>query len=237
MRFAWPALSRETGRIVFFSDLHFWRQRPERIPLLREAIAAEEPDWLLFGGDLCRYLTDLREAVAALGTLTARRGVFAIPGNRERAHCWLPPAFWPTRFAQAGCRFLRNEVLDLGPLVLAGLDDPRHGQPDPAVLAGWQTVGKPILTLWHSPDGPAAASGQFLGDLVLAGHTHGGQFRFPLIGPLYTSSHYGRQFDRGWYERTDGTRLYVTTGCGETGTPRLRRRLLCPPEIVVLQPE
>ncbi len=204
--------------------------------MLREAIAAEDPDWLLFGGDLCRHLTDLAEAVAALGTLTARRGAFAVPGNRERAHCWLPDDFWPGRFAQAGFRYLQNAALDLGPFLLAGLDDPRYGQPDPTVLDPCRTAGKPVLTLWHSPDGPAAASGQYLGDLVLAGHTHGGQLRFPLLGPLYTSSLYGRQFDRDWFERTDGTRLYVTTGCGETGTPLLRRRLLCPPEIVVLQP-
>jgi len=191
---------------------------------------------LLFGGDLCRHLTDLSGALAALGQLRARRGAFAIPGNRERAHSWLPPNFWPTRFAQAGFRFLLNEAVDLGPLALAGLDDPRHGQPDPTVLEPWQNAGKPLLTLWHSPDGPAGADGQFLGDLVLAGHTHGGQIRLPLIGPLYTSSGYGRQFDCGWFERTDGTRLCVTTGCGETGTDLFRRRLLCPPEIVVLHP-
>jgi len=236
VRHPWPALAPDAGRIVFFSDLHHWRARPERLALLETAIAAESPDWLLFGGDLCRHLTDLDDALAGLARMRARRGAFAIPGNRERAHLWLPHEFWAGRFARAGFRLLNNETADLGPLVLAGLDDQRHGTPFPALLDGLRDSPKPVLSLWHSPDGPAGAAGHFLGHLVLAGHTHGGQFRFPLIGPVYTSSAYGRQFDQGWFERADGTRLYVTAGCGETGTPRLRRRLLCPPEILVLHP-
>lgn len=176
-------------------------------------------------------------ALAGLARLRARRGAFAILGNRERAHSWLPEPFWPEQFAKAGFRLLKNETADLGPLILAGQDDQRHGQPFPGLLDGLRDSPKPVLALWHSPDGPAGAASHFLGHLVLAGHTHGGQFRFPLIGPVYTSSIYGRQFDQGWFERDDGARLYVTTGCGETGTPLLRRRLLCPPEILVLHSE
>ena len=86
----------------------------------------------------------------------------------------------------------------------------------------------------HSPDAAVNAGLCDLGDLVLAGHTHGGQIRLPWFGALYASSRYGRAFDRGWFLRRDGLRMLVTAGAGETGGGLFRQRLLCPPEIVVL---
>jgi len=222
-------------KVVFFSDLHYWHGRAERLPKLVDTINAEEPDWILFGGDLCCHLSDLEPALEGLSALRAKQGKLAVPGNRERGHCWLPEHFWQETFASIGFNYLCNEARDLGPFLVAGLDDPRHGSPRTDILRACREAGKPVLVLWHSPDGPAGTGSEYMGDLVLAGHTHGGQFRFPLIGAVYTSSIYGRQFDRGWFERTDGTLLYVSAGCGETGTPWLRHRLFCPPEIVVLR--
>jgi predicted MPP superfamily phosphohydrolase len=233
--YPWEPLRGTDQRLVFFSDLHFWRKRPERLPLVVEAINAEEPDWILFGGDLCRHLSDLAPALAALAPLRAKSGKIAVPGNRETAHTWLPQEFWPQTFDKVGFRYLVNEAIEAGPMLVAGLDDPRHGDPRPRILDTCRDDGRPVLTLCHSPDGTVGDEGQDIGDLVLSGHTHGGQFRIPWFGAIYTSSAYGRQFDCGWFERSDGTRLHVCRGCGETGTPLLRRRIFCPPEILVLQ--
>ena len=233
--YPWPGLAGTARRLLFFSDLHFWRRAPERLPLLVGSVNAQEPDWIVFGGDLCRHLTDLEPALAGLADMRARRGKFAVPGNRERGHGWLPPDFWHKAFAQAGFSYLCNETADLGPCRIAGLDDPRHGDPAPDLLPSCRGSGKPVILVWHSPDGPVGLGDEYIGDLVLAGHTHGGQFRLPLFGAIYTSSRYGRQFDRGWFARSDGTRLLVAAGCGETGAGWLRRRLFCPPEIVVLE--
>ena len=232
--YPWPHLAGISQKLVFFSDLHYWHGRPTRLPELVDTINAEEPDWILFGGDLCCHLTDLEPALDGLSALRAKQGKLAVPGNRECAHSWLPERFWQDTFARIGFTYLRNEAKDLGPFLVAGLDAPRHGSPRTDILPACREAGKPVLVLWHSPDGPAGSSSEDIGDLVLTGHTHGGQFRLPLIGAIYTSSIYGRQFDKGWFERTDGTLLYVSTGCGETGAPWLRRRILCPPEIVVL---
>lgn len=89
------------------------------------------------------------------------------------------------------------------------------------------------LLLYHSPDlMPEAARAGV--DLFLAGHTHGGQIRLPLIGALVTSSIYWKRYEMGLY--TEGhTRLYVSRGIGMEGLGAPRARFLCPPEIELFE--
>ena len=222
--------------LVFLSDLH-WNQRTEQgSEALVAAINAENADWLVFGGDLARYLEYVPAATRVLRALEARRGKIAVLGNRETALYWLPPTFWRARYAEADFRLLVNTTWSdpqaRTPL-FAGLDDGRHGTPQAQCLLPEAGTEFRVLVA-HSPDtvveaGPEAR----VGNLVLAGHTHGGQIRVPLLGAVCTSSVYGRQFDRGWFKRRqDGTRLYVTSGSGETGIDPLRRRVLCPAEVM-----
>jgi hypothetical protein len=91
------------------------------------------------------------------------------------------------------------------------------------------------LLLYHSPDlAPEAAA---LGvDLMLSGHTHGGQVRLPWFGALYTSSLYGKRYEAGRYALGRGT-LYVSRGIGMEGKGAPRVRFLCPPEIVLWEIE
>ncbi len=94
-----------------------------------------------------------------------------------------------------------------------------RGVPDEAVT----------VLLAHSPDiilEPAA-----LGmDLVLSGHTHGGQVRLPLIGPLYVNTELGKAYHQGLH-RFGGSWLYVNRGVGTRGLPI---RFLCPPELTII---
>src|SRR5690606_28729056 len=71
-------------------------------------------------------------------------------------------------------------------------------------------------------------------DLYLCGHTHGGQVRLPLIGPLVTSSKLGRRYVMGLY-REGRTHLYVSRGVGFEGLGAPRVRFLCPPEITLIR--
>ena len=86
-------------------------------------------------------------------------------------------------------------------LWVAGVDDLTQGQPDLAAALAGVPAGAPVILLAHNPDtwlDPAIARA----DLVLAGHTHGGQFRLPLIGALHTQGTYlSRQRPAGWFER------------------------------------
>jgi len=100
-------------------------------------------------------------------------------------------------------------------LWVAGVDDFTEGRPDlQAALAG-VPAGAPLILLSHNPDvwlDPLVSRA----DLVLAGHTHGGQVRLPLVGAAHTQgTHLTRRRPAGWFRR-GGTRMFVTRGLGES---------------------
>jgi predicted MPP superfamily phosphohydrolase len=115
-------------------------------------------------------------------------------------------------------------------LWIAGVDDLTQGQPDlTAALAG-VPAGAPVILLAHNPDAwldPTIARA----DLVLAGHTHGGQFRVPWIGALHTQGTYlSRQRPAGWFER-GRSRMFVSRGLGES----FPFRFGAPPQAVLIR--
>ena len=67
-------------------------------------------------------------------------------------------------------------------------------------------------------------------DLVLSGHTHGGQVVFPFVGAPVTSSRYGQKYVQG-LRQGPSARVFVTRGVGTTGLPM---RFGCPPEVVLI---
>ena len=224
-------------RIAFFSDLHWDRRLAGRKLPLAETVNEAAPDWILFGGDLTRFLESAASARELLARMTARRGKLAVLGNWERRHTWRPVSFWRTLYRSAGFRLLVNEACtdtEPGQPVFVGNDDPRHGtpaceRPERRAADGF------VVRLTHSPDAAAVPGTPLSGNLILAGHTHAGQIRLPGFGALYTSSRFGKTFEYGWYRRRpDGARLYVTAGVGCTGWAPLRRRILCRPELVIL---
>jgi len=85
------------------------------------------------------------------------------------------------------------------------------------------------ILLAHSPDQiwEAQEAGT---ELMLAGHTHGGQVRLPLIGPLYINTDLGRTYEAGLFQ-FGSTWLYINRGLG---TRDLAVRFLCPPEITLI---
>ena len=234
-RFARPGRT----RIVFISDLH-WNGRQWPIyRKLAENINELDADWIAFGGDLSVFMDTVQDALDWLATLNAKRGKIAVKGNRESPISWLDDKFWRTAYKRAGYVFLCNQrIVDLNAHVaFYGIDDRRFGKPDwtPA-----QTSDNPFFTvsLSHNPDAAADAPlSTFIGDIVLCGHTHGGQLNLPFWGPIYSSSSYGRQFVHGWQQRDDGALCLTSSGIGESGFGILRHRLLCPREFVMLDIE
>ncbi len=223
-------------RVAFLTDLHLGpymgrKQLEEWV----EATVALAPDVVLLGGDLVdqMYAGDLREVVELLPLLSSPLGVYAVLGNHDRTkYRRLGPL--EDALQAAGVTLLRNEgTLIRDDLYLAGLDDWRTGHPDAARALAAAPVGEngdhaARLFLSHNPDAiPHLPEGI---DLLLAGHTHGGQVRLPLIGPLVTSSEYGRRFAEGWVDAP--MPAFVSRGLGVSMLPF---RLFCPPELVLLE--
>jgi hypothetical protein len=117
---------------------------------------------------------------------------------------------------------------------LAGLDDPLEGDPKPdlAIPARIRNIpNEPVVMLCHAPDYAddllAHPAGKSI-KLMLSGHTHGGQVRFPIVGATELPP-LGKKYVEGWF-RLGGLQLYVNRGLGAVGVPF---RFDCPPEITL----
>ena len=112
---------------------------------------------------------------------------------------------------------------------LAGLGSACTGDADLArALPRGATANEPVLLMAHEPDIlPEVA--RYKVDLMLSGHTHGGQVRIPFLPPLNLPD-YGRNYVEGLF-RLGQTQLYVNRGIGAVGVPF---RFRCPPEITVI---
>ncbi len=87
------------------------------------------------------------------------------------------------------------------------------------------------ILLYHSPDLVYELKPEHQVNLMLSGHTHGGQVRFPIHGAIFTGSLYGRKLQQGLYRIYD-TLLYISRGIGLEGMGAPRVRFLCSPEII-----
>lgn len=232
-------------RILFFSDLHIRPQTAACFPFpfrwngieaIRKFLleTAEEcrPEHIFFGGDMMAYASSLPDCLELFRSLSCPGWKAGVYGNWDLMRPWLPKRFWQQALERAGLRLLVNEALCRKELRLFGLDDVRKGSPEytvPEKRFPFECV------LAHNPDTvPQALSSEMLHgiDLILCGHTHGGQIRIPGFGALMCSSRYWKKFEYGLYEnRHTGTRLLVSAGLGVTF---IRRRIFCPPEAVII---
>jgi predicted MPP superfamily phosphohydrolase len=135
---------------------------------------------------------------------------------------------------EAGITVLHNEgrrVLANGQsLWIAGCDSAWAGHADMQAAMLGKLPGEACLALIHEPD-LAFEAGELGGDLILAGHTHGGQVQFPLVGALYTLRMDPRILIAAGFQRIEEALLHITTGLGHTIPLRFR----CPPEVVWLE--
>lgn len=219
--------------IAHLTDIHRGSYVPEDfVRRAAEATTAAEPDLIVLTGDyVTRSTRFMASGAAALARLNAPCGTLAVLGNHDH---WTDPDVVSHLLRQtAGARVLKNEtefVIRSGEqLAIAGLDDPVTKNHDLNAALATIPEGCPTVMLAHTPDitPPAAERGV---DLVLAGHTHGGQVVLPWIGPPIVNSKYGRRFAAG-LKQVRETQVYTNRGVGMAIVPF---RVNCPPEVALI---
>ncbi len=215
-------------RIVQVSDIHHGGpdMPTARVAGIVAQVNALHPDLVALTGDynggkfFDADTGNLDTGVRPLKGLHARLGVFAVRGNHD------DPYWTPRVLPRYHMTYLENAHADAGPVTVAGVDDLETGTPDVARALRGVPPGKPVIMLMHEPDGFAAVPRGVA--LTLAGHTHGGQIRLPLVGALVTHTGFG--YVHGRFD-VDGRTLVVSSGVGTSALP-IRRGV--PPEVVLV---
>lgn len=225
-----PALDGLT--ILHLTDLHLYAGLHPAARRVMSLAAELAPDLTIVTGDLVEHTAQLRELTPWLAACRGRLATVVTLGNWEHQVGVTAEAMERTA-AAAGATVLYNRSLAVerggARLAIIGLDDARAGAPDPEGALRDAAPGAPQLWAFHAPGYADLLRTRGLPRpaLALAGHTHGGQIRPPLLPPI-TPPASGR-FVAGWYRDTFGP-LYVSGGIGTSG---IRARFRCPPEIGV----
>jgi len=203
-----PSLAADTDglRFLVVSDLHC--NSPEKLNLIKSAFEKlnnEIFDAVLVLGDLSENSRMLPEIIGALASLPNRRGIFLVRGNHDFEDG--RQILIEDLAKQHSIKILSNtscRIAELG-IELVGLEyPPDHTQIPPE-------SGRNIrFGLTHTPDNIILFSRLGV-DIVVAGHTHAGWFRLPVLGPLLVPSRLGRFLNKGWFKRGN-TLMYVTSG-------------------------
>ena len=230
---------REPVRLVLLTDLHSCAYGAGQRKLL-DAVEAQHPDLVLLGGDIVDDDPSLDEenAWTVVRALAERYPTFYVTGNHE---------FWggrpeelKRRMEAYGATVLEGAcetvIFQGQPLGICGVDDPAVGeeswevQLDRAAAEADPDYFNILLT--HRPERVDRYEGRGF-DLVLAGHTHGGQWRIPglLNGLLAPNQGFFPQYAGGRYQIGESA-LIISRGLAREST-RIPR-LFDPPEVVVV---
>lgn len=236
-------------RIVQISDIHVGNLIGERyLHFTVDLIKNARPDYIVVTGDIIdnnnaflpvaqRYFARLASLVGNLNATTAAPRLVGVLGNHDLIDDGFTAA---VGLAHSGLYILRNEVLILrrgkGTLQLAGLDYPPLGRGRSEIMQRYfqelqqkRQVVTPLVLLNHNPADFEYLKTQNI-DLVLSGHTHGGQINFTRSQSTLVNA-------AGWVYKyyvdhyiEQGSQLYVNRGLGHWFPLRVN----CPPEITVI---
>jgi predicted MPP superfamily phosphohydrolase len=253
-----PALGSAPGmlRVLHLSDLHLLPGQDRKVAFVRSCLEAA-PDLVVLTGDVLGHPDVIDDAAAAL-TLPAGVPGLLVLGSND----FFGPTFKnPLRYFSGPSRVHRGRRLDTGALVrglqgagwtlmdnrrepvttpagvvdAAGLGDP-HMRRDRAAAVDWSRPDQDRalrLGLVHAPYLRALDRFDRSGfDLVLAGHTHGGQVRVPWLGPLVVNCDLPLSQARGLSRHGVGLWLHVSAGLGHSRFAPLR--FACRPEATML---
>jgi len=215
-------------RIIHISDTHFGSSIYD-VNSLVKLIRELDPDIIFHTGDLITTMDGLGMGVSFMNRLSDISPVYIVAGNHDHWSGLGSDGMKEKLGSFENIYVLNNEAVRYRGIWIIRVDDPYTYHDDLSkALESVSGDGLKIL-LAHSPQIIGKVHNDI--DLILAGHTHGGQIRIPFIGPLWVPlPREYRRYDYGLFE-VDGLRMFVTRGIGTTFYPI---RFNCPPEVLLL---
>jgi predicted MPP superfamily phosphohydrolase len=242
--------------VLHLSDLHLTPGQTDKIAWVN-ALADLSPDFVVGTGDFLAHPDSVAPLGAALGALLEVPGAFVLgsndyfspgvgnplaylrgPSDREQGEPDLPWQDLISVLSAGGWADLTNRhdmmVVNRDLIDMRGVDDPHIGRDDYSAVAGpFDPTAALRLGVTHAPYlrviDAMAADGT---DLILAGHTHGGQVCIPGYGALVTNCDLDTARVKGLSRHNDSM-MHVSAGLGTS--PFAPVRLACPPEATLLQ--
>lgn len=228
-------------RIAQLSDIHY--EQYTEPSFVREVVAQVNrlaPDLVLLTGDYVSEgpLPQAESERTSYSCAKALAGIhcpqrWCVLGNHDVT---VGSAIVIDAFQSHGFPVLENRHVpferDGARLWIAGVEDfgLRHPDLDLAAPRGLQSAQEPVILLGHEPDYADQVVQHGGVDLMLSGHTHGGQVRLPYVGAIYTPP-LGRKYVEGLFHLENGLQLYVNRGIGAVGVPF---RVFCRPELTMI---
>lgn len=233
----WPAVC-NGKRVAVLADLHVGSPH-KGLDSLRDLVGKvnlAKPDLIVLPGDFVIQgvvggsFVSPEDAGEVLGQLIAPMGVFAVLGNHD---WWLDAKRVVSALSQHNITMLEDasQKITAGDcqLRLVGITDFWEGPHNVELAMSGIEEDESILAFTHNPDIFPELPERIA--LTIAGHTHGGQVCFPIIGCPVVPSEFGERYVRGHVIEND-KHLYVSSG---VGTSILPVRFLVPPEVTILE--
>ncbi|NFI55039.1 metallophosphoesterase [Clostridium botulinum] len=229
----------DTIKIAQISDIHLGEYYTiDKLEKLVNKVNSQNVDIIVFTGDLFDNVSkfeDTSKVTPILKKLNAKIGKYAIYGNHDYGGG--AKNIYKNVMEDSGFKILVNDQanvkLDSGKTIsILGLDDALLGNPDVEKTARNIKESNYNLVLLHEPD----LSDKFVSyniDLILAGHSHGGQVKIPFLGEIVTPP-LAEKYKDGLYNLNTqrNTQLYVNSGIGNTKMPF---RFMNVPEVSIFE--
>jgi hypothetical protein len=219
-------------KIGVLTDLQTDNPGPYEEGILK-LLMRDAPDLILLPGDYVQHwdATEFQTLETRLNAMfkevgvSAPLGVYAVEGDQEIKHHEL----WTQSFARTNIKTFSDTIsFDVGELTITALsfDD------SAATHSSIEATTKYHIVFGHRPD---YSLGKANADLLIAGHTHGGQVQLPWIGPLVTASNVPRSWADGLTQLDPDRALIVSRGTGMERDDAPRLRFLCRPELTFIE--
>ena len=224
-------------KIIQFSDLHYGSTMDDKsLKTIKKIINDRKPDIIVFTGDLIdnqyKVSEKQKENLAnSLKKLDASLGKYAILGDEDKEEV-------TTIFNQSNFTILKNEYELIyneknEPMLLIGLESLLNKNQN--IDEGYSYFKQEnynsniyTITLAHEPDSIIDISGTYNTDLFLAGHSHNGNIRIPIMNIPLERKNGAKKYNNEHY-KLDNTEIYISSGLGTNNQSGIR--LFCRPSI------